>query len=305
MKTIRIATRGSLLAVRQSQLVADAIRARHPGLAVELVPLVTRGDRRRGPLAPVGGKGLFTRELEEALRAGRVHVAVHSAKDLPAAMDPDFAIVAVPPREDARDAIVSRYGGLDELPRGATVGTGSLRRRAQLLAVRDDLNVAAVRGNIETRVKKALAPSAELDAVVLAMAGLKRSGLAEQHGGLVHPLEAADFIPAAGQGTLAVQVLASETALAELVAPLDDTPAHQALLAERGVLRELGADCRSCVAVHVAPRERGWHGWAMVARPDGSDMVRLSAEAPSAATVADGLLTSLRQRGADDVLRGR
>lgn len=303
MEPLRIATRASDLAVRQSRLVAEAIRARHPSCAVELATMTTRGDRRRGPLAAVGGKGLFTRELEAALRRGDVRLAVHSAKDLPAEMDADFAIVAVPARADPRDALVARRP-LGELGPRAVVGTGSSRRRAQLLALRGDLDVRAVRGNVETRLAKALAEPGEMDAVVLAMAGLVRSGLAERHGACIHPFGAASFVPAAGQGALAVQALREDAEAAELAAAIDDAASREALAAERHVLRELGADCHSCLAVHVAPAAGAWRGRAMVARPDGGGMVRVTCAAAGASETAAALLARLDERGAAEVLHG-
>jgi hydroxymethylbilane synthase len=282
--------------------VAEAIRAQHRDVAVELVAMATRGDRRRGALGEAGGKGLFTRELEQALRSRRAALAVHSAKDLPAVMPAGLAIVAVPPREDPRDALVTRAGGLSGLRPGATVGTGSLRRRAQLLALRDDLRVVPLRGNVETRLRRAIGDKADLDAVVLAMAGLVRSGLAARHAEHVHPLDVASFVPAAGQGALAVQALRDDAALADLVAPLNDPRSGQALEAERRALRRLGADCRSCVAVHVAPQADGWCGLAMVAGPDGSGLIRLRCIAAGADEAADALLEELTARGAEGLL---
>jgi len=299
---LRIATRRSNLALRQSRLVADAIRAHHEGVEVELVAMATRGDRLRGPLRAAGGKGLFIRELEQALRSGRVQLAVHSAKDLPAEMAEEFAIAAVPARADPRDALVSRFAGVEGLPAGAAVGTGSPRRRAQLLALRGDLAVAPIRGNVETRVSKALAPEGGLAAAVLAMAGLLRSGLADSHADFVHPLAVEDVIPAAGQGTLAVQALRGAAETAELLAPLEDPAARGALSAEREVLRRLGAGCHSCLAVHVAPREGAWRAWGMVARPDGSGMVRVTCRAGGAAEAAEALLADLHDRGAAELL---
>ena len=299
MPTLRIATRGSLLALRQTEQVGRAIE-RRCGAAVELVALVTRGDRRAGPLAPVGGKGLFTAELEEALLAGKVDLAVHSAKDVPAAMGGELAIVAVPPRQDARDAVVSRQGGLADLSRGARVGTGSPRRRAQLLAARGDLAVVAVRGNVDTRLRKALDEAGKLDAVVLAMAGLIRSGLAGQCGRFIHPLAVEQCIPAAGQGLLIVQATAARAGeLGGLLAPLDDPPSRQALDAERHVVRRLGAGCRSCLAVHVAPDGPGWLAAAMAARPDGSGMLRLAERADTAVAAAEALANALLAAGAE------
>jgi len=304
MRKLRIATRRSHLAITQSQWVADAIAALPSQPVVELATMRTRGDEHRGPLVGAGGKGLFTRELEAALRGREVQLAVHSAKDMPAEMEADFRIVAVPKREDPRDALAGRCGELASLPVGAVVGTGSLRRRAQLLDARDDLDVVAVRGNVETRLGKALSAEGEMAATVLAMAGLIRSGLIDEHAELIHPLAAESFVPAAAQGILAVQALAADEQLAELLAPLDDPASRDALEAERFVLRGLRADCHTCLAVHVAPASDGWRGRAMVARPNGSDMIRLAESGPSAAEVAGTLLDSLLSRGARELLFG-
>ena len=165
--SLRIGTRGSRLALAQARIAADLLCSCHQGLNVEIVPLATRGDRHRGALAPVGGKGLFTAELEAALREGRLDLAVHSAKDLPAAMADDLVIAAVPPRADVRDVLLSRDGTtVADLPAGAWVGTGSLRRRAQLLDLRGDLEITPLRGNVETRVSKVLSDESPLAAVM-------------------------------------------------------------------------------------------------------------------------------------------
>jgi hydroxymethylbilane synthase len=283
----------------QSRIVADALRSCDPELQVELVPIVTRGDRAAGDLRKIGGKGLFTAELQHAVREGTIDIAVHSAKDLPTAMAGDLVIAAVPERADPRDALVSRAGwGISELPAGATVATASNRRAAQLLAARGDLDVVPIRGNVGTRLRKALAgvsgAAGRVDAVVLAMAGLLRSGLAEKHAESIRPLEVADFVPAAGQGALAVQAAAENGQVAELVASVDDPDSHQALLAERRVLTALGADCRSCVGIHIAPERGRWHGYAVFARPDGSEMIRTKVAARDAESVADELIGRLR-----------
>jgi len=288
--------------MRQSRLVAQMIGARRSDVAIELVSMTTRGDLRAGPLAEAGGKGLFTRELESALRSGKVHLAVHSAKDMPAVLADEFVVAAVRQRGDPRDALVSRAGGLDALPSGAAVGTGSLRRRAQLLALRDDLEVVAVRGNVETRIDKALGPGAELHAVVLAAAGLERSGQAEAYAEHVHLLPLEEFIPAAGQGILAVEALAANAEVMELVGPVTGPPAGPALEAERRVLRGLGADCHSCVAVYVTPEGDGWRGRVMVARPDGADAIRLTCAADGADETAAAMLEELLRRGATELL---
>jgi hydroxymethylbilane synthase len=287
---IRIGTRRSPLALAQAREVADAIAA--AGADVRVVPVSTRGDRTAGALAPAGGKGLFTAALEERLRRGEIDLAVHSAKDLPVEMAADLAIVAAPPRADPRDAVVSPHGGLADLPEGAALGTGSLRRRAQVLAARDDLNVVPLRGNVDTRIRRLLA-GGPLDAVVLAVAGLQRTGLAETHRDIIHPLDAEAFIPAAGQGTLAVQALAANEPAAAAARAVDDAAAHAALLAERGILRALGADCHSCIAAHVSPAETGWRGVAMSAEADGSGLVRSEAAGETAEAVAASLVAGL------------
>lgn len=302
---LRIATRRSLLSMRQSQAVADAIRSAHPAVEVELVSIVTSGDRQGGPLAPVGGKGLFTAELEAALREGRVQVAVHSAKDLPADMPEDLAIAAVPARQNARDALICRTGGgVEQLPAAALVGTASLRRRALLLACRPDLKVVPIRGNVETRLRKVLGDQhSDLSATVLAVSGLNRSGLASEFAGKIHPMEIETFIPAAGQGALAVQCLTADGKTAALLSAIDDKPSHQSLLAERRVLQALGAGCHSCLAVHVAPSGQRWGGLAMAARTDGSDMMRFEARAVSAEKTADQMLENMFAAGVAELFR--
>ncbi|MCE5276651.1 MAG: hydroxymethylbilane synthase [Planctomycetaceae bacterium] len=298
---LRIATRGSELALAQAAAVGEALRQCHPELSTELVVMTTRGDREKGPLADVGGKGLFTAELEAALRGGRAHLAVHSAKDLPAAMDEDLVIVAVPPREDARDALVSPGGcAAAELPAGARVGTSSLRRSAQVLAMRPDLTIVPLRGNVPTRVRKVL-DLRQLDAAVLAMAGLIRLGAHNAHRANIHPLTLQECTPAAGQGALALQCLAASEA-AEIVRAIDDAPSRAALEAERAVLRALGAQCNSCLGVHVAPGQGRWMAMGMAARADGSGMIRLREEAPSAAAAGDALLKALLSNGAQELL---
>jgi hydroxymethylbilane synthase len=301
--SITIGSRRSQLAMAQSQLVADALLAAWDGLAVEIVGMDTLGDRTAGPLTAIGGKGLFTTELEAALRDGRVDLAIHSAKDLPVDLPADMAIAAVPPREDARDCLVcgkvageaGAAGALASLPKGAVVGTSSLRRRAQVLAMRGDLSVVPLRGNVETRVGRAL--SGEMDAVVLAMAGLRRCGLAARHAEHIIPLELDVFVPAAAQGALAVQCAAARGDVRQLLAAIDHAPSHAALDAERSVLAAMGADCGSCVAVHVAPAAAGWAGWAgwaMIADVDGTNLRRFTARGDTAAKAATALLECLR-----------
>jgi hydroxymethylbilane synthase len=238
---LRLATRGSALALAQSRIVADGLRAAWPELAVELVTVVTEGDRRRDlPAAALGGKGIFTAAVQQAVLDGRADLAVHSAKDLPAAQVPGLVLAAVPRRDDPRDVLVGpgRPAGLDDLAPGARVGTGSPRRVALLRWLRPDLELVPLRGNVDSRVRRVHA--GELDAVVLAAAGLRRLGLATD---AAVPLDPETFTPAPGQGTLAVEAREDDTAALGLLSALTDRPSRVALRAERAFLRRLGGSC--------------------------------------------------------------
>ncbi len=238
--TVRIGTRGSPLARWQATWVADRLRESHPGLVVELIEIKTQGDRDRNtPLAQIGGLGLFTKEIQRALMEGRVDLAVHSLKDLPTQGPEALTLGAVPPREDPADVLIApRFKTLDALPDGATVGTGSLRRRAQLLYLRPGLQVVGVRGNVETRLNQAI--EGRLDAVVLAGSGLKRLGLSGQ---ITEWLAPPRFLPAVGQGALGIECRLDDTATLDRLAPLDDPATRRAVLAERAALAELEGGC--------------------------------------------------------------
>lgn len=245
---IVIGTRASKLALAQAALVSAALQQAWPGLSIHLEHIITRGDIILDrPLSAIGGKGLFVTEFEQALRAGRIDMAVHSAKDLPAELPPDMALPALPARASPLDALVARAGlRLAELPAGARVGTGSLRRACQLRAQRPDLRVADLRGNVDTRLRKLRA--GEYDAIVLAAAGLQRLGLAHEASELL-PLEV--MLPAAGQGALAIEARAGDAATAALLAPLDDRPTRLAVLAERAFLAQIGGGCHVPVAAYA------------------------------------------------------
>jgi hydroxymethylbilane synthase len=298
---IRLGTRGSPLALRQAELVRDALSARHPGLAVELTIITTQGDRAADvPLRQLSGQGVFARAIEEALLDGRVDVAVHSLKDLPSVETPGLIIAAVPPREDARDALVSRGDrGFAALPVGARVATGSPRRAAQLKAARPDLEIVDMRGNLDTRLRKLA--SQDLDALVLAVAGLSRLGLG---GRIAEALPTTLCLPAVGQGALAVQCRADDTATRALLAPLDDAATHAAVDAERALLAALGGGCKVPIAAHaeLCGDELELHG--VVAAPDGSQVLRDSLAAPvaAAALLGMGLAARLMAAGAGDLL---
>ncbi len=237
MPPIRIATRSSALARWQAGWVAA--RLTDAGFEVELVPMTTHGDTHRGNFGPLDAPGVFTKELQRALLAGEADVAVHSLKDLPTDEVPGLVLAAVPPRESVRDALCSRDGRpLERLSEGATVATGSLRRRTQLLHARADLRLADVRGNVDTRLKKLAA--GEFDALVLAHAGLVRLGL---ESAICQLFEPEQFLPAVGQGALGIEACADDRATLSAVAALDDAATHRAIVAERALLAALRGGC--------------------------------------------------------------
>ena len=277
--SIRIGTRGSHLARWQSGWVADRLREAHPGLAVELVEIRTQGDRDRdSPLAAIGGAGLFTKEIQRALADGRVEVAVHSLKDLPTKGLDGLTLGAVPAREDVADALIAPGGRtLAGLPAGARVGTGALRRRAQLLYARPDLVVVGVRGNVETRLNKAL--RGDLDGVVLAEAGLRRLGL---DGHVTERLGPPGFLPAVGQGALGIECRLDDPATRALLASLDDPATHRAVVAERRVLADLEGGCMIPLAAYARDEADGGglRLDAFVLDVDGRERVEASATGP-------------------------
>jgi hydroxymethylbilane synthase len=238
--TIRIGTRSSRLACWQAQWVAERLRGFNPGLKVELVELKTHGDRdRNSPLAAIGGVGLFTKEIQQAVCDGSVDVAVHSLKDLPTQGLEELLLAAVPAREDVADTVIaSQYQTIQDLPPAARVGTGSPRRRAQLLFLRPDLEVRSIRGNVETRLNYAL--EGRLDAIILAWAGLYRLGL-ERH--VTQRLDPFKFLPAVGQGALGIECRRDDLATLSLLKRLDDPVTHRAVVAERAALATLEGGC--------------------------------------------------------------
>ena len=277
---LRLGTRGSLLARSQSGLIARLLEERHPGMKVELILFRTSGDQITDrPLHEFGGKGLFTKELEQALLAGSIDFAVHSFKDVPVTMplvdQQDLIIAAVPAREDPRDVLVSQFGSeISQLPAGARVGTGSLRRRAQLLALRPDLHVEQIRGNIDTRLRKCFA--GEFDAVVLAMAGLKRAGLFEHQ--KMKPIVPSQLLPAPGQGALALQCRRDDSATIQFLVALNDPATESCVAAERELVRLLEGDCHSPIAALAEPTKDGFTLRASVGARNG-DPPLLSASA--------------------------
>ncbi len=309
--TIRIGTRGSHLARWQSTWVAERLREWRPGLSVELVEIRTQGDRDRNtPLAAMAtaGTGLFTKEIQRAVLEGAVDVAVHSLKDLPTQGPDGLILAAVPPREDVADALIAPvHQTLDALPPGARVGTSSPRRRAQLLHRRPDLEVVALRGNVETRLNQAL--DGRLDAVVLAWAGLHRLGL-DRH--VTDRLEPPRFLPAVGQGALGIECRSDDDHVRGLLSALDDPATHRAVLAERAALAELEGGCIIPMAAWARDVDRDESGtsgdWlaidAVVLDPDGRDRVAASVAGPRDAPEALGQRAAkiLRDRGAEPLL---
>jgi hydroxymethylbilane synthase len=247
---IRIGTRRSALARWQAEHVRRLLGVQRPDLRVELVPFTTRGDRLLDrPLPEIGGKGLFTQELEEALLAREIDLAVHSLKDLPTGLAESFVLGAILPRANPFDALISHRGcTLATLPPGATVGTSSLRRSAQLRAHRPDLRTESLRGNVDTRLRKALDPGGPYDAIVLAAAGLDRLGRSDA---ISEVLDPAIMLPAPGQGALAVQCRAGDARTLEALAPLDDAATRSAVTAERAFLHRLDAGCRLPVSAYA------------------------------------------------------
>jgi hydroxymethylbilane synthase len=301
MGRIVLGTRGSLLARWQAAHIGAELRAAHPDLVIEEKIIVTEGDRlTSGPLWNAGGKGVWVKEIEAALLAREIDLAVHSMKDVPGELAPGLALVAVPKRADVRDAVVSRNGqGLADLPAAARVGTTSLRRTCQLKAVRPDLDVQILRGNLDTRLRKVA--DGVVDAALLACAGLDRLGFADR---IAERLPIERMLPAVGQGALAVEARADDDEIRRLCAVLDDHDTLVAVAAERAFLVRLGATCRTPVAGHA--RVLGdtliMHG--LVGRPDGTELIaeHLTGPAADPAAVGTALADALIRRGAAAIL---
>jgi hydroxymethylbilane synthase len=296
-----IATRESQLALWQANFVSARLREAHPGLTVELHGMTTRGDRwLSSPLAEVGGKGLFIKELEEALASGTADIAVHSVKDVPAELPDGFAMPVIAYREDPRDVLVTRDGTtLAGLPAGARVGSSSLRRQAQLLARRPDLLVEPIRGNVGTRLRKL--DDGEYDAVVLAAAGLARLGLAERASEYL----ATDVcLPAAGQGALGIECRSGDDGVLGLLEPLADPRVAACVSAERTVSAMLGADCTAPLAAHATPAGEGVVLQSRLATTDGRRILEARGEGADPVAVGESVAASLMAQGAAEVLGG-
>lgn len=296
-QTLRIATRKSALALWQTEHVADRLRALHPGISVQLVPLSTRGDEVLDrSLAAIGGKGLFLKELEEAMLRGEADLAVHSLKDVPMALEGPFVLPAVLERANPFDAFVSNtHDDVAALPEGARVGTSSLRRRAQLKALRPDLDIVDLRGNVNTRLAKL--DAGDYAAIVLACAGLERLGF---HARIRATLAPPAVLPAASQGAIAIECRADATDVQALLAPLDHAPTRRCVDAERAMNLALGGSCHAAIAAYCiekggALRLRGWVGDARSGEGIAVDLAGPT-EAPQ--TLGTQAADALRARGA-------
>lgn len=279
-----VATRKSKLALAQSRAWMQTLRDRWPDLGVEELTVVTTGDRVQDrALSEIGGKGLFIKEIEEALLDGRAHIAVHSIKDVPAELAPGLVLACIPSREDPRDVLITKSGaGLAELPPGAKVGTSSLRRRVQLLRVRPDLDIQPLRGNVDTRLAKL--ERGDVDAIVLAFAGLRRLGLAERATEVLSPEVC---LPAVGQGALGIEIKEDAAHVRELVAALEDPLTATAVAAERGVMRAVDGSCHLPVAAFATKRGDTMHLEGLLAEPDGSNLRQRRVEVPWPDNVTD------------------
>jgi hydroxymethylbilane synthase len=302
--SLTIGSRKSLLAQTQSELVRDLLLKAWPELQVKIIFMDTQGDLNwRDPLPAIGGKGLFTAELEAALTQGRIDLAVHSLKDLPVDDSPGLAVVAIPERADTHDMLISRRASrLEDLPSGAVIGTSSLRRAAQLLAQRPDLQIKDIRGNVDTRLRKLDDLAFGYTAIILAAAGLRRLGYDLP---FAHPLSSQIMLPAPGQGALAVQARADDPEAAHYLSALEHFPTRAAVTAERAFLSGLGGGCSLPVAAlgQVEANQLTLQG--LIASPDGQQVIRVNRSGPvdSALALGRALAQEALAQGAEELLR--
>lgn len=298
---IRIATRQSALALWQTHHVREQLRKHYPNLIVEIVGITTTGDRVLDrPLAEVGGKALFVKELESALLNNTADIAVHSIKDVPAQLDDVFQIPAILEREDPRDVLLSvKYPDVMSLPDNARLGTSSFRRKAQIMALRPDLNILNLRGNVGSRIKKLL--SDEYDAIILAYAGLKRLHLTQY---IRQVLPVAWFLPAAGQGAIGVECLADNAEIISLLRVLNHLPTAQCVIAERSMNQFLQGDCYSPIGSYAQIRDEQLHLQGLVASPRGEHVLRTSQHGAieQAAVIGEAAAIDLLKQGAKALL---
>jgi hydroxymethylbilane synthase len=301
-KTLRIATRKSPLALWQAEYVRDLLLEAHPGLQVELVRMTTEGDKvLDSPLAKIGGKGLFVKELEDGLLSGRADLAVHSMKDVPVELPIGLHLPVICEREDPRDAFVSRrYASLDDLPQGARVGTSSLRRQCQIKARRPDLQILSLRGNVNTRLAKL--DAGEFDAVILAAAGLLRLGFARR---ITAYLDTSVSLPAIGQGAVGIECRSDDPEVNKLIAVLDHAPTHILVSAERAMNHRLEGGCQVPIAGHAVLEGGALNLRGLVGYPDGSQVIRgeIRGNPGDATALGTRLAEDLLARGAGTILK--
>ncbi|HQZ62490.1 hydroxymethylbilane synthase [Dokdonella sp.] len=302
MKRLRIATRQSALALWQAEHVAARLRAAHAGLEIELVPMTTRGDQVLDrPLAEIGGKGLFLKELEVAMLEDQADIAVHSLKDVPMDLEPGFALGAVLERADAADAFISNAcARLAELPQGARVGTSSLRRQAQLRALRPDLHLLDLRGNVNTRLAKL--DAGHYDAIILACAGIERLGMMER---IRSRLLAPDWLPAVAQGAIAIEQRSGDQRVADLLGILDDANTRRCVECERAMNRRLHGSCNVPIAGYCVETENGLALYGLVGDAGTGRLVRAEIEISGrdrGIELGEQVASLLLERGADAIL---
>ncbi len=301
-RVVRIGTRTSALALAQTEEVIALLRQAQPAIRVEIAPILPRGDRRKSAPLQSLGRGAFASELEEALARGEIDIAVHSAKDMRSTLPDGLRIAAFPPRKDARDAIVNKWGAsFTDMPSGARLGTSSPRRAGQLLAARTDIAIIPVRGNVDTRLGRVGADGH--DGAVLAAAGMERLGRLEEVSDFLDP---ALCLPDSGQGALAAETRADDAEMAELLAPIDDAPTRAAVTAERAFVEATGGGCRVPVAAYALPSADGdtLDILAMACLPDGSRVYRNRTSAAADDPAAAGLAAAaaLAATGADAIM---
>lgn len=300
-KNLVIGTRGSKLALWQANHIAESIRTRYPSVEVTIIRIVTTGDRILDvPLAKIGGKGLFTKELENAMLQGEIDLAVHSLKDMPTELPPGLTLAAVTRRADPGDALISpRFSTLDELPLGARVGTSSLRRRAQLLNYRPDLLISDLRGNLDTRLNKVR--TKELDAIILAVAGLKRLGWEQE---ISQVLPYSICLPAVGQGALAIEARQDAAEVLEMLSFLNDQETRAAVFAERSFLRVIEGGCQVPVGVYGEISGQRLKLSALIASIDGQTMIKdqVCGDAADGEALGDKLAERMLAAGGREIL---
>ena len=303
MKPIRIASRASKLALAQTNIVKTSLKKLFPGLEISIVTISTKGDRDKSDfLYKSESVGFFTSEVEKAILDGAADLAVHSLKDMPTAATPELVIAAMPKRQSPADALVAseKVASIKELPTGATIGTSSIRRISQLRHIRDDLKCVPLRGNVETRVRKVT--TGQIDAIVVACAGLNRLGLGDKISAVLRPEE---FLTAPGQGALAIQIRAGDTELAELVSKLDDEPTRIATQTERCVLAAMHGGCSIPLGVYARIIGDRLAIDAMIADIDGKNLIKRSSSSPvsQSKVCARKLAEELLEAGGEEILK--